>query len=92
VHHQCGQRGQPHQDGVPVQNSGVFAELEIRPQRLKEVPGFVKRHSANHFAESRPEKHHQQEARNAENKIPKRDPYSTVKVVAEFNCRAAKNQ
>src|ERR1700746_4095940 len=92
MHHQSGQRGHAHQDRVPVQNSGVLAEPEIRPQWLKEISGFVQRHSTNHIPQGCAKKYHQQQAGSREDKVPERDPYPAIQMIAEFDSAAAKNQ
>src|SRR6476660_6061909 len=77
---------------VPVEQSDVTADVEIREERHREIAVRVQRHSARYVAGGCPEKNRKQEIGADENEIPIRLPKTIVNVTADFNGDAAQNQ
>src|SRR5215475_7148091 len=92
MHHENDKSCGTNQNGVPVEDAGVVAEPEIRPERLEEVTGFIEGDTPNHITESGAEKHGQEQTRKGEEGIPKRSPDSTSDVITELDGSAAKDQ
>ena len=74
MHHQGKQGDDADEDGVPIEDSGLIAKTEIRPERLKEVAAGIERHTANDIAERRAEKDAEEQARQGEDEIPQGNP------------------
>jgi hypothetical protein len=92
VHHKRNERGEAHQDRVPIQNARVLAGPEIRPQREEEFAGSVQGNAPDHVAQRRPEKDHQQRTGAGEHNVPERLPHEAFEVVAELDGDAAQDQ
>src|SRR6266487_4429143 len=78
--------------GVPVEQSEVTANIEVREERHREIAVRVQRHSARDVAGGCAEKNRKQEIGKDENEIPIRLPKAIVDVSADFNRDAAQNQ
>jgi hypothetical protein len=75
VHGERGERHQPDEDGVPIQNTRTGTErIEVRPERLKEVAAFVQRDAANYIRHCRAIEEGEQGATDKEQAIPERRP------------------
>lgn len=92
VHHQRQQGEHADQDGVPVENSGLFAQPEIRPQGFKEVAAGIERNAADDIPKSRAEKNTEEQAGEGEYKIPERYPHHAPDMIAEFDGGSAEDQ
>jgi len=54
--HQRGKCQNADENGVPIENSGLFSQLEIRPERLKKITRSIERNAAHDIAERSAEK------------------------------------
>ena len=86
------ERHQRHQTGdnrVPVEDAGLGADLEVRPERLEEVAGGIERHAANHIAQGRAEEDGEQRAGQGEDAVEEAAPHGGVHMAAQLERQPA---
>ena len=79
-------------NGVPVENAGMRADLEICPKRFKKIPVGTEWHAANDIADRCPEKNCEQHAGKGKYKIEERPPERIINVGAELDADTAQHQ
>src|SRR5271154_2005789 len=89
---QSDQRQPSDKDRVPIQNTGLRAEFEVGPERLKEISTGIERDSANHIAERCSEEHGQQDTRDAEHNVEEILPDLVFNMGAKLYSNAAQNE
>ena len=71
--------------GVPVEQTDMATDVEVREEGHREIAVRVQRHSARYVAGGCAEKNRKQEIGADENEIPIRLPKAIVNVTADFD-------
>src|SRR6266699_465199 len=77
---------------VPIEQTDMATDVEVREERHREVALGVKRNAARYVAGGCAEKNRKQEIRADENEVPIRLPKAIVDVSADFERDTAQNQ
>src|SRR5260370_1182157 len=79
-------------NGVPIEQTDMATDVEVREKRHREIAVRVQRHAARYVAGGCAEKNRKQEIGADENEIPIRLPKAIVDVSADFERDTAQNQ
>src|SRR6266436_2841751 len=77
---------------VPIEQSDVTADIEVREKRHREIPLCVNRNATRDIAGSRAKKDCEKKIRNDEIEVPVSLPKAIIDVSADFDRNPAQNQ